>query len=138
MASNSASSALQQALDLLSPALGILDSFAHRNKNQHRLSKWWAQFDMLRRGARKLAADLRACLESQARASTINSKKKKSAAAQKERNDALTQKMETRARHLREQIVPRAFLYVARTGVCDEKGRSKLTIMQGIHAVIGR
>lgn len=118
MASNPASSPppVSQALDLLAPALGILDSFAHRNKNQHRLSKWWAQFDMLRRGARKLAADLRACLESQARTASASSggggKKKKAAAALRERDDAVRATMEARARHLGEQIVPRAFLYV--------------------------
>ncbi|OIW33853.1 hypothetical protein CONLIGDRAFT_198192 [Coniochaeta ligniaria NRRL 30616] len=101
----------QQAIDLLGPVLGILDSFNHRNKNQHRLSKWWAQFDMLRRGLRKLVVDLQACVDSQAKtASSGGSKNRKRAAAQKERDDALRKKMEVRAEHLHEQIVPRAFL----------------------------
>ncbi|EAQ89003.1 hypothetical protein CHGG_05622 [Chaetomium globosum CBS 148.51] len=33
----------------LAPALELLERFHHRNKNQHRLAKWWAQADMLRR-----------------------------------------------------------------------------------------
>jgi len=110
----SSPSPLQQSLHLLTPALGILDLFAHRNKNQHRLSKWWAQFDMLRRGARKLAADLQACVDSRARlaASTSDSKgkKKKKVSVQQAKDDALSVKMETRAGYMSEQILPRAFL----------------------------
>lgn len=117
MAGKPASSPASQALDLLAPALGILDSFAHRNKNQHRLSKWWVEFDMLRRGVRKLSADLRACLEAQAKTANLgdksSGKKKKAAAALKEREDAFQAAMVARARHLDEQIVPRAFLYVS-------------------------
>ncbi|EAA33684.1 hypothetical protein GE21DRAFT_4181 [Neurospora crassa] len=41
-------------LPILTPALEILSRFHHRNKNQHRLSKWWAEADMLRRHLRKL------------------------------------------------------------------------------------
>jgi ribonuclease MRP protein subunit RMP1 len=99
-------SPIQPSLDLLSPALGILDLFAHRNKNQHRLSKWWAQFDMLRRGARKLLADMQACLESQAKLASSKKKKK----SQQERDDALRRRMETRARYMEEHVLPRAYL----------------------------
>ncbi|KAK3401180.1 hypothetical protein B0T20DRAFT_162425 [Sordaria brevicollis] len=41
-------------LPILTPAFEILSRFHHRNKNQHRLSKWWAEADMLRRHLRKL------------------------------------------------------------------------------------
>ncbi|KAK3953637.1 hypothetical protein QBC32DRAFT_338408 [Pseudoneurospora amorphoporcata] len=41
-------------LPTLTPALDILSRFHHRNKNQHHLSKWWAEADMLRRHLRKL------------------------------------------------------------------------------------
>lgn len=105
---------LQPALDQLGPALEILDLFNHRNKNQHRLSKWWARFDMLRRGIRKLAADIQSCVDSQAKSvAGSGSKRKKKAVAQKERDDALWRKMETRARHVHSQLMPRAFLYVS-------------------------
>lgn len=67
---------------------------------------------MLRRGARKLVVDLEACLEAQARAaSTGGTKKKKKASTERESKDkVLRRKMETRARHVKEQLVPRAFL----------------------------
>ncbi|KAK4153730.1 ribonuclease MRP protein subunit rmp1 [Chaetomidium leptoderma] len=52
--------ALNCAIASLSPALEILERFHHRNKNQHRLSKWWAQADMLRRHVRKLLGELEA------------------------------------------------------------------------------
>lgn len=44
----------------LSSALQLLDSFAVRHHNQHRTSKWWTRFDMLRRSGRKLLAALEA------------------------------------------------------------------------------
>ncbi|KAL2256067.1 hypothetical protein VTK26DRAFT_2240 [Humicola hyalothermophila] len=49
---------LNNAIASLSPALEILEGFHHRNKNQHRLSKWWAQADMLRRHVRKMLREL--------------------------------------------------------------------------------
>lgn len=110
MASLSSSNVIspqRRCLDHLGTALHILDSFNHRNKNQHRLSKWWQQFDMLRRGLRKLIPELEACLEVEEKA-TLKKKKGKA----KERDDAVRAKMEVRARHVAEQLVPRAFLYV--------------------------
>lgn len=44
----------EQISDALTPVLHILDSFNHRNKNQHRVAHWWSQFDILRRAARRL------------------------------------------------------------------------------------
>lgn len=45
---------LVQARQLLAPAREILDRFNYKHKNQHRLSKWWAAFDTLRRHLAKL------------------------------------------------------------------------------------
>ncbi|KAL2133677.1 hypothetical protein VTI74DRAFT_1905 [Chaetomium olivicolor] len=56
-------SLLNQALTLLPPALELLARFHHRNKNQHRISKWWAQADMLRRHVRKMVEELEVGLE---------------------------------------------------------------------------
>jgi ribonuclease MRP protein subunit RMP1 len=42
----------------LSTAAQLLDGFVHRNKNQHRATRWWGPFDMLRRSVRKLIPDL--------------------------------------------------------------------------------
>lgn len=49
---------LQNSLTRLSTAAHLLDGFVHRNKNQHRGTRWWAPFDMLRRSVRKLLPDL--------------------------------------------------------------------------------
>lgn len=46
---------LQTAVVKLRAALQILQGVAHRHKNQHRVSKWWAPFDILRRNTAKLA-----------------------------------------------------------------------------------
>ncbi|KAL8419982.1 hypothetical protein RB594_002943 [Gaeumannomyces avenae] len=48
---------LEQARQLLAPAREILDRFNYKHKNQHRLSKWWAAFDTLRRHLAKLERD---------------------------------------------------------------------------------
>ncbi|KAK2000538.1 hypothetical protein LX36DRAFT_422386 [Colletotrichum falcatum] len=44
----------QPTIDSLVPVLRILDGFNHRNKNQHRVARWWSQFDLLRRSVRRL------------------------------------------------------------------------------------
>lgn len=54
---------LQSSLCSLATAAHILDGFAHRNKNQHRSTKWWAPFDMLRRTLRKILPDLEAAVQ---------------------------------------------------------------------------
>jgi hypothetical protein len=36
----------------------LLDAFKRRNRNQHRRSPWWQQFDILQRSTRKLASDI--------------------------------------------------------------------------------
>lgn len=51
-------SPLAAAAASLAPALDLLERFHHRNRNQHRLSKWWAQADMLRRHVRKMLREL--------------------------------------------------------------------------------
>jgi len=45
---------LLQTLTTLTPTLEILSRFHHRNKNQHRIAKWWSSADLLRRHLRKL------------------------------------------------------------------------------------
>lgn len=77
---------LQSSLSSLATATHILDGFAHRNKNQHRSTKWWASFDMLRRSLHKILPDLEAAVQ---RAKAISSsalggpssKRRKTAAA---------------------------------------------------------
>lgn len=109
---NDVTSSQHRCLDLLGPAQEILDLFNHRNKNQHRLSKWWKQFDMLRRGIRKLIAVLEDFLEAEARTVVRRKKTKKNSSAQKEPFAVEPTRMEVRARYVLEQLVPGAFVYV--------------------------
>ncbi|KAK4455961.1 hypothetical protein QBC34DRAFT_432258 [Podospora aff. communis PSN243] len=49
----SSSLLLTQTLASLIPTLQILNRFHHRNRNQHRIAKWYSHLDMLRRHLRK-------------------------------------------------------------------------------------
>ncbi len=54
LAVDSAEDKFSRMLDRLVGANEMLRGFNHRNKNQHRASKWWADFDALRRHTGKL------------------------------------------------------------------------------------
>ncbi|POS74142.1 hypothetical protein DHEL01_v207461 [Diaporthe helianthi] len=54
---------LQASHSHLCTAAHLLDGFVHRNKNQHRGTRWWGPFDMLRRSVRKLVPDLEAAVQ---------------------------------------------------------------------------
>lgn len=112
--------ALNAAISSLAPALEILERFHHRNKNQHRLSKWWAQADMLRRHTRKMLA----CLESGAgeaerlaRAASAKDRKKKKEKKEKEKLKGRKEaggggnaEVRKRAGYLRWKLGPGAYL----------------------------
>ncbi|KAK7429528.1 Ribonuclease MRP protein subunit rmp1 [Neonectria magnoliae] len=49
---------LSQVHTSLTPLLSILHAAAHRHRNQHSASHWWAAFTLLRRATRNLAAAL--------------------------------------------------------------------------------
>ncbi|KAL1838843.1 hypothetical protein VTJ49DRAFT_2166 [Mycothermus thermophilus] len=49
---------LTTASEALAPALHLLERFHHRNRNQHRPCRWWAQADMLRRGVSKMLGEV--------------------------------------------------------------------------------
>jgi hypothetical protein len=105
--------ALNSAINSLSPALELLERFHHRNKNQHRLSKWWAQADMLRRHVRKMLPELEQAVADAERAARLRLKqqqqqsKKKGKGAKKEDEDALVR---ARAEYLRWKLGPGAYL----------------------------
>ena len=91
------------ALTSLPPALDLLVRFHHRNKNQHRLSKWWAQADMLRRQVRKMITELEA-LEAVGVGRKGGGKRAAAAAA------AAGEVVRRRAGYLRWRLGPGAFL----------------------------
>lgn len=54
---------LHSTLTSLQTATHILAGLTHRNKNQHRGTKWWPAFNMLRRSLQKLILDLEAAIQ---------------------------------------------------------------------------
>ncbi|GAB1320761.1 hypothetical protein MFIFM68171_10971 [Madurella fahalii] len=102
---------LNTAISSLSPALEILERFHHRNKNQHRLSKWWAQADMLRRHTRKMLLCLDSGVEEAERLARIKAKKKmktrREAGGDAEHENKEARK---RAEYLRWKLGPGAYL----------------------------
>lgn len=75
---------LQSSLTRLSTAAHLLDGFVHRNKNQHRGTRWWAPFDMLRRSVRKLLPDLEGAVQ---RADLLSSSSSSSAQAKRRKTN---------------------------------------------------
>jgi ribonuclease MRP protein subunit RMP1 len=76
-------------LESLVPIQQLLHLTAHRNKNQHRIAKWWASFSILRRQLGKLITALEHS-DAAFRANKIE--------------------IEKRVVFLREEIVPRCYL----------------------------
>ncbi|KAK4166636.1 ribonuclease MRP protein subunit rmp1 [Cladorrhinum sp. PSN259] len=102
--------ALTSSIESLIPALEILTKFHHRNKNQHRLSKWWAQTDMVRRHTRKMIELLEDVLPEAEKLERIRNNavinKKKSKNDLKKQNESVIQ----RAQYMRWQLGPGAYL----------------------------
>ncbi|KAK0711585.1 hypothetical protein B0H67DRAFT_646944 [Lasiosphaeris hirsuta] len=96
---------LAAALASLTPALEILARFHHRNKNQHRLSRWWAHADMLRRQARKLEGAAGARLGEMESLRRKKPRRKADADGDEDEDE-----IAARARHLRDRVIPGAYL----------------------------
>ena len=92
---------VRQSLDTLAQVLEIIEGFNRRNKNQHRLSKWWAEFGTLRRHLRKLVPELQANLEKRERYAKY--KKKLTDSGYGKDADA-------RVEYLQLQLLPRTYL----------------------------
>jgi ribonuclease MRP protein subunit RMP1 len=86
------------ALPALKQVHALLHLTHHRNKNQHRLAKWWGALSMLRRNVDKLVLELEA-LESLGTGKT----------AKKERREAEA-KVQQRVEFLRDVLVERTYL----------------------------
>lgn len=102
----------------LVPVLQIFDGFNHRNKNQHRVARWWARFDLLRRSVRRLHDALEARVRHR-HAQSFKAPSKKSASKANagvvigngnRRGNALDEHVTARARLLLDSIIPSSFL----------------------------
>ncbi|KAM7191743.1 hypothetical protein V8F33_008710 [Rhypophila sp. PSN 637] len=123
----------QKAINSLEPALHILERFHHRNKNQHRRSKWWAEADMLRRQLRKFIEALHDGLEEEERDNRILARASKNPATgmkmkgksgkENELEDGLVKDkfgIYERGVYFRGVLVPRAWLAFSQV-VADER-----------------
>ncbi|KAM7207406.1 hypothetical protein V8F20_002286 [Naviculisporaceae sp. PSN 640] len=131
----------QKAISELEPVLHILERFHHRNKNQHRINKWWAEADMLRRQVRKLIEGLRAGLvdeERNVRMQEMLAKKGSSVAVKKRKGKEQGEEDENgfkkdefgiyeRAVYIRGMLVPRAWF--AFTQLVADKQFAQLGLM---------
>ncbi|KAK3380325.1 hypothetical protein B0T24DRAFT_190601 [Lasiosphaeria ovina] len=105
--------ALRQTIAALAPALEILDRFHHRNRNQHRLSRWWAEADMLRRHAHKLLAAAearRGALEAAAAAAAAAAATRRKKKQRRVEDEPCERDLGVRAGFVCAQLVPRAYL----------------------------
>ncbi|KAJ0158771.1 hypothetical protein CTA2_10941 [Colletotrichum tanaceti] len=102
----------------LVPVLQIFDGFNHRNKNQHRVARWWARFDLLRRSVRRLHDALEARVRHR-HAQSFKAPSKKSASKAiagavigngNRRDNALDGHVTARARLLLDTIIPSSFI----------------------------
>lgn len=83
----------------LESIVSMLSAFSHRNKNQHRLSKWWKPFSQLRRHISSLVSELEVCHNEEQR---YGARHKKGVVAR--------EAVERRAGFLIVSLAPRAFL----------------------------
>jgi len=118
---------LEAAVSKLTTAVQTLRAVAHRHKNQHRVSKWWAPFDMLRRNAGKLADEADA-----ARKQAYRPPKPKKRPGPESGSAA-----GVRAAWMRAECAPRAYLCVAPPR-SNPLRRGRLTGHQGLLAAGGR
>lgn len=68
----------------------------HRNKNQHRNSKWWKWLSILKRSTLKLAMDVEEL--------------------DNDIDGTIESRIKTRARYLLSEVVPKCYLYVPNQG----------------------
>ncbi|GKT43808.1 uncharacterized protein ColSpa_03989 [Colletotrichum spaethianum] len=134
----------QPAIAALVPVLQILDSFNHRNKNQHRVARWWARFDVLRRSARRLHD----ALEARARhrhAQSFKAPSKKSAGRPSpgtgtsngdRRGNALDEDVTARVRLLLDTTIPSSFFQLAADGQHAALGLVLLGVLARINSAI--
>ncbi|KAK3692580.1 hypothetical protein B0T22DRAFT_447616 [Podospora appendiculata] len=120
---------VEQGLARLLPALELLERFHHRNKNQHRLSKWWAHADMLRRHLRKLAHALDAA------SSDTGSSKKQTRCSRRRPTRAELAALGARAAFLRRSVVPNAYDGFARL-VADRQFAHLGLMLMGVLAQV--
>ncbi|KAH6671607.1 hypothetical protein F5X68DRAFT_264852 [Plectosphaerella plurivora] len=105
-------------------ALEVLDRFSQRNRNQHRVAKWWSQVGILRRALRRLLETLRAqenhLISSRKNLGARQKLSAKSSAAADQRRESVV----ARATWLCTHVLPQA--YISFTQVAADKQHAAL------------
>jgi len=115
--------------DELTSIIQILHLTHHRNKNQHRLAKWWKEFSQLRRQVSKLKTEI----DEHITFEKFNSNSKRTIASR--------EKVELRVNFMDEFLMPRC--YVAFSAVLADNqyaplGLLLVAVLAKISKVIGR
>ncbi|KAK1968094.1 hypothetical protein LY78DRAFT_655640 [Colletotrichum sublineola] len=110
----------QPTIDTLVPVLRILDGFNHRNKNQHRVARWWSRFDLLRRSVWRLHDALEARIRhhhaqsfrapSKRSAGKVNASIGTRTSGGDRRSEVLDEDVTTRVQLLLDTTIPPSFL----------------------------
>ncbi|OAA54444.1 hypothetical protein ISF_08372 [Cordyceps fumosorosea ARSEF 2679] len=95
---------------LATSLLPILEAFHRRHRNQHGASHWWSSFQLVRRGARSLAADLRDSPPTAAAAGKSQPKRTKTTEKRVRLRRQRRRQFLARAALLRDHTVPKAYL----------------------------
>ncbi|RFU25992.1 hypothetical protein B7463_g10355, partial [Scytalidium lignicola] len=97
-----------QALTTLPAVHDLLNLANHRNKNQHRLSKWWKEFSQLRRHVSKLISELSDPELRFVHESTAPKKKPKK--EKQDRGKESRDKVELRVEFLEDVLIPKCYM----------------------------
>ncbi|KAI6353545.1 hypothetical protein MCOR25_008949 [Pyricularia grisea] len=140
---SSSTSKLEEAAALLAPAQEILEKFNYKHKNQHRLSKWWAGFDMLRRHTAKFSRDeIRPALDALTkRDSMLQSSKKKQSKRQRTelRDEDVTAGAVAKARWMGDYLIPKAYTAITQLAADNQfahLGLLLLGVLAQVHSAV--
>ncbi|TLD23297.1 hypothetical protein PspLS_07252 [Pyricularia sp. CBS 133598] len=140
---SSSTSKLEKAAALLAPAQEILEKFNYKHKNQHRLSKWWAGFDMLRRHTAKFFRDeLRPALDALTKRDSMSqsSKKKQSKRQRTEPHDEdVTAGAVAKAKWMGDYLIPKAYTSITQLAADNQfapLGLLLLGVLSQVHSAV--
>ncbi|KAI7922671.1 hypothetical protein M9X92_004784 [Pyricularia oryzae] len=140
---SSSTSKLAEAAALLVPTQEILEKFNYKHKNQHRLSKWWAGFDMLRRHTAKFYRDeLRLALDALTKRSSMpqSSKKKQSKRQRTEpRDEDITAGAVAKAKWMDDYLIPKAYTAITQLAADNQfapLGLLLLGVLAQVHSAV--
>lgn len=101
---------VQASLSVLRPLQPLLAGFNHRNRNQHRLARWWGAFGMLRRSAGRLVGALEREASSAGSRAKARRKKERSRKGDGGGDNDDGTEAEVVARWMRDVLIPECYV----------------------------